>query len=113
MESILDLPREVSEGLDRYQEGVLTLNKGIQRLKSSPLTIPQGKDMIFDIFEKKIVSTRLFYPVVQSFRKTIEPRSLWSLNNCFTEHVKTLRPGPAFQAHIKLGQFFSLTSTST
>ncbi len=109
----LDLDAELSRGLDRYQEGVVTLQGGIERLKTIPLGRGQAKQFIYDIFRQKIVPARFFSPVVESWHATTDnhPQAhhLWTLHNAFTSQIKTLPPAPAFRAAVRLGQFFSLT----
>ncbi len=109
----LDLDAELSRGLDRYQEGVVTLQGGIERLKTTPLGRGQAKQFIYDIFRQKIVPARFFSPVVESWHATTDnhPQAhhLWTLHNAFTSQIKTLSPAPAFRAAVRLGEFFSLS----
>ena len=59
----------------------------------------KGIQMIYDAFYKGMVPLKLFRLVTQSWEKAIGERdvNVWRLNNCFSEHTKTLEPGPAFR----------------
>jgi hypothetical protein len=106
----LDLPHEIAGALDRYQEGIPRLTSGITTLKGSLLTIAQAKEMVFDIFRQQIVPIRFFHPVVQTYQSAVKQHGPtgWTLHNAFTAHIKTLPPGPAFRATVRLGKFFGL-----
>ena len=108
----LDLRAEIGEGIDRYQAGVLELSHGIDRMKNMPVNPVGAKEAIFDIFKSKIVPTRLFHPVVAEWQKvTAETGGYgteWMLMNAVTEHIKVLRPGVAFDATRKLGEYFQV-----
>jgi hypothetical protein len=103
----LDLQKELAQGLDRYQAGVLSLNTGITSLKNTPIGERTAAKYVYDAFRKKIVPVRLFHPVTESWHKSID-HNLWTLHNCFTEHIKTMPPASAFRATTRLGRFFSL-----
>ncbi len=109
--SRLDLHKEIADGLDRYEKGVLSLQEGIECLQRLRLTEPESKGMIFDVFRKKIVPMRLFHPVVETYHAKRDDNHLitaWQLHNAFTEHVKTLSPGPKFTSTLGLGKHFQL-----
>jgi hypothetical protein len=107
----LDLRREISDGLDRYQDGVLSLKVGIGCLQRLSLTESEAKGFVYDIFRKKVVPVQLFHAVTESYHATCGPDgriTAWGLHNCFTDYIKTLAPAPAFRATTRLGRFFSL-----
>lgn len=106
----LNLRQEISRGLDRYQEGVLSLGRDIERLKTKPLNPPIAKEYIFDIFRKKVVPMRLFHLVVDEWDKMAVDGygSEWQLHNAFTEHFKQLSPAVAFNATRIVGKFFEM-----
>ena len=106
----LDLPKELSAGLERYQDGFIRLQDGVERLQHTTLTEGQAKHLIYDLFRHKVVPLRLFHPVVETYQASYRQQgaTLWSLHNAFTTHVKSLPPAPAFRATLRLGQFFSL-----
>ena len=109
--SKLDIEKEIAQGLDRYQEGILQLEEDIASLKRLSLTERESKELIFDIFRKKIVPLRLFHPVTETYHQTRDPdnrMTAWGLYNTVTAHIKTLKPARQFQATIALGRHFRL-----
>lgn len=115
----LDLAVELASALDRYQNGFQTLSHHVDRLKNSLLTDRQAKLLIYRAFEQAIMPVRFFSAVHGTYfapeHQRTEPalaafseRSLWSLHNSFTHHVKTMAPGPAFRATVNLGKLFGL-----
>jgi hypothetical protein len=106
----LNLPKELCAGLDRYQDGFIRLQDGVEHLQRTTLTDGQAKRLIYDLFRQKVVPLRLFHPVVETYQASYRQQgaTLWSLHNAFTTHVKSLPPAPAFRATLRLGQFFSL-----
>jgi len=107
-----DIRAELPEAFDRYKEGTLILQRGIDELKATPCGAIDAKEMIYDIFRKKLVPLRLFHPVVESWHMQLTHEQLvsneWVLHNCFTEHVKKLSPNAAMKATVRLGRFFKL-----
>jgi len=106
----LDLSHELAGALDRYQEGVLRLHNGVERLKNTTISVEQAKVLVYDVFHQRLVPARLFHPVTQTLSETGRPDGLthWGVHNAFTTHLKALPPGPAFRATTHLGKFFSL-----
>src|SRR5688572_9979840 len=104
----LELERELAGALDRYQEGVTRLHGGVERLKTTAISVGQAKVMVYDIFQQRIVPVRLFQPVTQTLVETAQEygHNPWWVHNAFTTHVKTLQPDPAFRATLHLGKFF-------
>lgn len=109
--SRLDLPRELADGLDRYQAGVSQLQGGVERLKEAEISVTHAKALVYDIFRQQIVPVRLFRPVTQTLMASIEQHGLnqWGVHNAVTTHIRTLPPAPAFKAATRLGKFFALT----
>jgi len=107
-----DIRAELPEAFDRYKEGTLTLQRGIDELKATPCGAIDAKEMIYDIFRRKIVPIRLFHPVVASWHIQLTDDRLvsneWVLHNCFTEQTKKLTPNAAMRANVRLGKFFKL-----
>ena len=64
-----------------------------------------GNPLIYDIFNQKIVPLRLFHPAAHDWERA-EDTTMWRLQNCVSNHTKTLKPAPAFTATLKLGKFF-------
>jgi len=110
----LDLQREIARSIDRYQEGVLTLERGIEQLRNSELVDSKAKELIFDVFDQAILPTRFFGAVSEAYFTPEEsavdclPRSLWGLHNAITRQVRKLSPGPAFRTTARLGKLFGL-----
>ena len=71
-----------------------------------------AKELIYDIFRRRLVPLRLFHPVVESWHMQLPDAEMssneWVLHNCFTEHIKTLAPNVAMRATVRLGKFFGL-----
>ena len=71
----------------------------------------QIKTLIYDIFERKIVPTRLFHPVAAEYASVYDNNSArttgWWLHNLFTNHIKHLQPAPKFRATARLGKFLA------
>ena len=110
----LVLGREVARAMDRYQEGVLSLEGGISRLKDTAISESDAKGTIFDVFYKGILPVRFFGAVSDAYFRPpadapdLKPRTLWGLHNAFTRQIRQMAPGPAFEATTGLGQVFEL-----
>lgn len=110
----LDLPKEIARAIDRYQEGVVSLERGIDRLRETALDNRRAKEIIFDVFAKSILPVRFFRSVADLYfdppveAPDVEPRNLWGLHNALTRQVRELPPGPAFRATARLGKLFGL-----
>jgi hypothetical protein len=107
-----DIRAELPEAFDRYREGTLVLQRDIEELRNTPLREIEAKEYIYDAFRRKVVPLRLFHPIAASWHAQFTNNHLvsneWVLLNCFTEHVKALKPNAAMQATVKLGRFFQL-----
>ena len=105
-----DIRAELPEAFDRYREGTLILARGIEELKATPCAI-DAKEMIYDLFRRKIVPVRLFHPVVESWHMQLTDDRLvsnaWVLHNCFTEHIKKLTPNAPCEPVCGWGSFSS------
>lgn len=110
----LDLPREIAGAIDRYQEGSISLERGIERLRDAEISEREAKARIFDVFEQAILPVRFFRPVCDAYFRPAEnapdvkPRTLWGLHNAMTRLVRRMPPAPAFQATVRLGKLFGL-----
>lgn len=109
----LDLRKELTDGLDRYQHNRRQLTEDIERWKNTPVSSAQAKECIYDIFAKKIVPVRLFHPVTRTYNQAVvdtpENQHVWSLHNAFTAHIKTLPHATQFRSTVALGKFFAWT----
>lgn len=107
----LDLGLELQQGLDRYERGVEVLEASIDHLQALVMTETEEKTWIYDVFARKIVPITQFPHVVATYQKTMIPRyghTMWALHNAVTQQIRDMRPGPAFQATVKLGQLCGL-----
>ena len=110
----LDLPREISQAMDRYEDGVLDLEREIGRLKDTAISDREAKEFIFDAFQQVILPVRFFRPVSDTYFRPLPegyglpPRTLWTLHNVFTYHIRKLSPAAAFEATARLGRLFGL-----
>jgi len=103
----LDLHKEFAEGIGRYVRDYRRLQDDIQVWKDTPLPPERAKTLIYDIFLQKIVPVRLFHPIINSYKATMQQGdNLWTLHNAFTRHIQVLKPAPRFTATVKLGKFF-------
>jgi hypothetical protein len=102
----LDLHKEFAEGIGRYVRGYPKLQENITWWKERTISKERGKQLIYDIFNQKIVPVRLFHPVCTVWQRQEEPKTFWQLHNVFTGHIKTLKPAPAFTSTLKLSRFF-------
>lgn len=104
--------REMPEAFDRYQEGSLTLRKSIDELQNEGVTTPKAREIVFDIFRKKLVPIKLFHPVVQEWYAGEERQpnlqNMWGLHNHFTAAMRVLKPEPFMKAQHKIGKYFGL-----
>ena len=106
--SKLDLGEEMDRAMYKYIQGFRRLQDDIQIWKDSPVEERGGKVLIYDVFKQKILPLKLFHSTVASWEAvTKEQSTAWGLNNCCTEHIKTLAPAPAFRATARLAKFFS------
>jgi hypothetical protein len=79
-------------------------------LKERPLTSTQAKEMIYDIFLKKVVPIRFFHAIAQEYTMTSKQHgeNWWAMHNAFSGHIKRLPPPKAFRANVELGKLFHL-----
>jgi hypothetical protein len=114
----LDLPAEIARAIDRYQNGALSLEHDVERLRSSQITEHAAKELIFDVFAKAILPVRFFRPAAELYfdppadASDVQPRTLWGLHNALTRQVRQMSPAPAFQATVRLGKLFGLGTPS-
>jgi hypothetical protein len=107
--SKLNLGEEMDRAMYRYMQGFRRLQNDILVQQSTPIDYADSKQYVYDIFRQKIVPLRLFPHVVDDWHQmTLEkPGTAWDLHNCFTAHIKTMPPAPAFRATARLGKFFA------
>lgn len=107
----LDLIEAVSLGVDRIHRGFTPLKRAIETKRLTELTDDEARILIYQAFleEKfpitliKEVHRNYFEPEWEDFRE----RTLWSLENAFTESFKGLNPLTQYQTTAKLGKFIT------
>lgn len=106
----LKLQASVADGIGRYIEDTEKLSKNIDRLKGKMLLQPDAENMIFRAFDQEVLPTRLFHPVVKSYREVRNHGhiSQWQLHNCFTLHAHQLQPARKFRATADIGSLFGI-----
>lgn len=107
----LVVPPAIDAYLEKAQQFVLT----IEEMKSMELSDDGAKTLIYNCFQQQIMPLR-FLPKVHKLyfddpiqRDKFESRTIWSLNNSFTEAVKELGMMPRERASRGLGRFFTKT----
>jgi hypothetical protein len=112
--SRLDLAAVVPPAIDQFLERAGAFRLDIDRMRNHALTGGRAKELIYDAFagSAPVAPVRLL-PVVgrlyfddEEQRDKFPDRSLWSLNNAFTEAVKVLRDGPQHTAGLRVGRMF-------
>ena len=107
----LDLIESVSIGVDRIHRGFAPLKKAIETKRLMTLEDDEARVLIYQAFleEKfpitliKEVHRNYFQPEWEDFRD----RTLWSLENAFTESFKSLNPLTQYQTTARLGKFIA------
>jgi hypothetical protein len=112
--SRLDLTAVVPPALDQFLERAGAFRLDLDRMRNFSLSDSRVKELIHDAFSgpDAVAPLRLFPVVSRLFfedeeqRARFPDRSLWSLNNSFTEAVKTLKHGPRHAAGLRVGRMF-------
>jgi hypothetical protein len=107
----LDLVESVSIGVDRIHRGFEPLKRSIETKRLTEISDDEARVLIYQAFieEKfpisliKSVHKNYFEPGWEDFRE----RTLWSLENAFTESFKGLNPLTQYKTTAKLGRFIS------
>jgi len=111
----LDLDDAIRVGFDKFSDQSERLTVQLEALNDRDLTIDDAKVLIFDLFNREILPVRLFADVNRFYfeqsgeRPDCLPRTAWGLHNAITRAIKDLKPVPAFQRTVAVGQFFGLT----
>jgi hypothetical protein len=112
--SRLDLANVVPPAIESYLEKAGAFRLDIDRMRDFALTDDRAKAVIYEAFTRHhaVLPLRLL-PRVHAFyfdddeqRAKFEDRSLWSLNNAFTEAVKGLREIPQQRHGVAIGRYF-------
>ena len=112
--SRLDLAAVVPPAIESYLEKAGAFRLDIDRMRGFALTDDRAKQVIYDAFTRgrEVLPVRLL-PRVHRFyfdddeqRAKFGARSLWSLNNAFTEAVKALKDVPQQRYGVQIGRYF-------
>jgi hypothetical protein len=103
----------VAIGVDRVQRHFLPMQQRVDVWRNHTLPDIEARELIYKAFIEeavdvpkhlaKAVHRHYFEPPHPAF----EPRTLWSLQNSFTEAFKALEPVPQFRATASLGEYFA------
>jgi hypothetical protein len=110
----LDLSVVVPPAIDTYLQKAGLFVLDIEKMKNHELTDSRAKEVIYDAFMRRVMPLRYLPDVHKIYfddevqRQKFNDRSLWSLNNAFTEVSKDLRVVPQQSAGMKLGRYFNL-----
>jgi hypothetical protein len=81
----LDLHTEFATGIGRYVNGYQKLQENVAWWKERTVSKERGKQLIYDIFQQKIVPVRLFHPVISTYHNNLhQGQNFWTLHNAFT-----------------------------
>ncbi|QDV35348.1 DUF932 domain-containing protein [Tautonia plasticadhaerens] len=111
--SRLDLAAVVPEAIDQFLERAGTFRLDLDRMRDFSLTDGRAKELLFDAFAGRspVMPLRLLPTVGRLYfdddgqREKFPDRSLWALNNAFTEAVKVLKPVPQHNAGLRIGRY--------
>ena len=110
----LDLTRVVPPAIDAYLERANQFVLDVQAMKEHELTDSQAKTVIYDAFAFSPVMNRRFFPLIDQLyfrseeqRAMFPERTLWSLNNAFSEAAKALPPVVQDRSSRAIGRFFA------
>lgn len=112
----LDLGSALVEGFAKFLEHEYTLDLRIAELSAYQLEDGEAKQRIFDVFNAKVLPVRLFDDVARAYFQAsdqtpdTQPRSLWGLQNAFTRAMRDMTPVSQFQATVRLGKAFAMTT---
>jgi hypothetical protein len=108
----LNLRAIVPSTVEQFLERAGAYHLDIDRMRNHGLTDGPAKAIIHDAFAARLTPLRLF-PVVSSlyFEDEVQAekfpeRTLWSLNNAFTEAIKRLRDARRHDAGLRIGRHF-------
>jgi hypothetical protein len=110
-----ELDADIARAVGRYESHLLSLHGAIAKAKSTSLTATEAQSMIFEIFDQEILPIRHFRRVADNYFSDgtypdTAPRTIWGLHNACSRVVKDMAPASAFQATVRLGRLFGLTS---
>jgi hypothetical protein len=109
----LDLGREVPLAVDRFLEKSDRFRHSIEDMKGLEIGDDRAKGLILDSFRRdSVLPIRLMSDVARLYfddeeqRDKFPDRTLWSLDNAYTEAVKALKPTLQHRYGYKIGRSF-------
>ena len=106
--SKLSVEEEIKKAIERYKHQFALYSESIEQQKTIKLTDSEARSIMFRAFEERDLPIKLFHNVITNYFEPehveFKPRTLWSLNNAFTESVKSLPEGRKFFALAKVGK---------
>src|SRR4051812_44190033 len=112
--SRLDLAAVVPPAVEMFMERAGAFRLDLDRMRDFALTDGRAKEIIHDSFTGPApvlplrclpTVSRLYFDDEEQ-RAKFPDRTLWSLNNGFTEAIKTLKQGPQHNAGLRIGRMF-------
>jgi hypothetical protein len=112
--SRLDLAAIVPNAIDQFLEKAGAFKIDLEKMMNHALTDNRAKEVIHDSFAgvSPVMPLRCFPDVSRLYfdddeqRDKFPDRTLWSLNNAFTEAVKALKAAPQHNSGIRIGRLF-------
>ncbi|HEX8289195.1 MAG TPA: hypothetical protein VF556_14435 [Pyrinomonadaceae bacterium] len=105
----LDLIESVSIGVDRIHRGFEPLSRSIKTKRLTQITDDEARVLIYQVFLEEKFPITLIKDVHRNYfeppHKEFGERTLWSLENAFTESFKELVPIRQYEMAAKLGKF--------
>jgi hypothetical protein len=113
-----ELDADIARAVGRYESHLLSLHGAIAKAKAAALSAREAQSMIFEVFDQEILPVRHFRRVADNYFSDgtypdTAPRTLWGLHNACSRVVKDMAPASAFQATVRLGRLFGLTSQAS
>ncbi len=112
----LDLEKELTAAIARYDAGYGVMTTNIDRLKHLSIDFPAAQALLFEVFAQKIMPLRCFPKVVAPYVHSDDDGafagSQWDILDRLTDYATTLSPAVRFATVTKLGQFFGLSDTA-
>lgn len=105
----LDLIESVSMGIDRIQRNWEPLKEAIMLKKETSVQELDAKMFIYDAFTKNKFPVSLFKSVHTDYFGKDE-RTVWGIENSFTESFKKLLPVSQYEQTARLGKLLSTTA---
>jgi Domain of unknown function (DUF932) len=109
----MNLKAAISVGLDEAQRGFEPLKQRVQSWKETTVTDDQARISIFKSFIEgdldcpKYIAKDVWRYWMLPTEEEFEPRTRYSLQNCYTSAFKSLDPLPAYKAAASLAKCFS------